>query len=166
MNNTTTPKFENKSWNGLEKFGYDDVKYFEIDGKYYGKIVDIYDGDTCSIIFEHNNQLIKYKCRLLGINAAEMKPPMDDPNRDQVKQDAIVCRNKFIELVLETEISKTVCDSKDKIRMLLKDNMKLYYCSFSGFDKYGRLLVEIYLSNTSDETINKLLLDGRYAVKY
>ena len=47
-----------------------------------GKVVEMYDGDTCKIVLMNNNKLEKYNCRLLGLDTPEMKPPLTKENRD------------------------------------------------------------------------------------
>ena len=49
------------------------VPYFNFSGKtLYARPCHIYDGDTFSIIFEFNGELMKYKCRCYGYDTPEM----------------------------------------------------------------------------------------------
>jgi endonuclease YncB( thermonuclease family) len=88
------------------------------------RVVDVYDGDTLTIVFEYNGEIMKYKMRAMGYDCAEMKPKKDDPNRDKEKELAKLAKSRFIELMGGD-------DAIVRIKML-------------GFDKYGRILGYIY----------------------
>ena len=51
-----------------------DIPLFTVSGKYIAKIVYCYDGDTIHVIFKYNGVLMKFRLRLLGYNAPELKP--------------------------------------------------------------------------------------------
>ena len=76
----------------------DSCQYFSFKG-YQGhcKVVDIYDGDTCTVIFVYSGQFCKYRCRLLGINAPELRQPKRLPaeEREAKRLAAINARNYF-----------------------------------------------------------------------
>ena len=56
----------------------DDVKFFDLkDQTFNAKVVDVYDGDTCSIVIRLNNEWTKFKVRAYGYDTPEMKPPKD-----------------------------------------------------------------------------------------
>ena len=37
------------------------------------KVVSVYDGDTCDLVFARNGNFERFKCRLAGTNSPEMK---------------------------------------------------------------------------------------------
>ena len=74
---------------------------YKLTGNYKAKIVDVYDGDTVTIIIFNKLGFEKHKLRLYGIDTPEMKPPLSDPNRDKVKEKAIASKNKLSELILK-----------------------------------------------------------------
>jgi endonuclease YncB( thermonuclease family) len=114
----------------------DDIKCFSFKGKtFLGLPTNVYDGDTLSIIFILNNNFIKYKCRCLGYDTPEMKPLLSNPNRDQEKRLAISAKERFIELLSKSP------DGIIKIECF-------------EFDKYGRILVNIW--NRIDPIFQKL----------
>ena len=84
-----------------------------------GKIVDVYDGDTVKIVLNLpiNSQYFRWNCRLSGINTPEI-------------------RTKNIK---EKEFGLLV---RDKLKERIENKILLIKCG--EFDKYGRLLVEIY----------------------
>ena len=55
-----------------------------------GKLIDVYDGDTCDILILvppklickcDSNLFIKYRCRIYGYDSPEIKPKLDTLNR-------------------------------------------------------------------------------------
>ena len=98
-----------------------DVDFWTFKGKYKGKCVKVYDGDTCHVIFEFSGKLTKVKVRMLGYDAPEIK------STDPVSK-------------------KHAVEARDKLRELVED--KIVDCVFYDFDKYGRVLCDIYKDNT------------------
>lgn len=67
---------------GLKNIKNSDVKYFNLHGyKTKAKMVNIYDGDTCTLAFNYKGNIVKFKCRLNGIDCAEMTPSLEHKNR-------------------------------------------------------------------------------------
>ena len=65
----------------LEKCGKDIPEFSLCGQSLKGKVVEMYDADTCKIVLPLNNTLYKFTCRLNGIDAPEMKPNKEKPNR-------------------------------------------------------------------------------------
>lgn len=97
-----------------------------------------YDGDTIRIIFDYKGEYIKYSCRVDRIDTPEMRSK---------------CK-------LEKKYAK-------KAKQYLSDLVlnKVIKVKINGFDKYGRLLVDLYKKD-SDENINDMMVMGGYAKKY
>jgi endonuclease YncB( thermonuclease family) len=113
------------------------------------RVVDVYDGDTFTALFEYNGEIMKYKCRAMGYDCAEMKPKKDDPNRDQEKALALKAKNRFIEL------------------MGGEDSMIQMKCL--EFDKYGRILTYVYPLHgdiQNDESINNAMIREGHGKAY
>lgn len=113
------------------------VKKFSLEGKEYdAKIVSVYDGDTVNAVFYFNNDLHRWSCRLDGIDTPELRT-----TNDKEKEMGVMVRNELRKKILN-KVVKLKCKE---------------------FDKYGRLLVDIYYN---DININEWLIDNKYAVKY
>ena len=115
-----------------------------------GKCVNVYDGDTVKIVFPINNKLYKWNCRLSGVDTPEL-------------------RTKNLK---EKKLGYKV---RDELRTKILNKMVLIKCD--NFDKYGRLLVDIYLkepiqfggsneNKNSNMSINSWLVENKYAFKY
>ena len=120
----------------------DDVKQLCLkDEEKTGKVVSVYDGDTIKVVFPLHNTLYKWNCRLGRVDTPELRTK----NKLEKKYGYIV-RDKLREKILNKVI---------KIRC-------------GDFDKYGRLLTELYVvnENQEDESVNQWLIDNNYAFEY
>jgi micrococcal nuclease len=100
------------------------------------KVVEVYDGDTVTLCFKFRGKYFKKRCRLYGINAPEI-------------------RSKNIQ---EKEKGR---NSKNYVYSILQDKIVIFKCK--GYDKYGRLLGDIFLDG---KNINDDILEKGFAVKY
>jgi len=111
----------------------------------YAKVVDIYDGDTCTLLFIWKNIPIKIRCRMYGYDSPELKPKLNIPNRHETIKTAIAAKEALINYTNFLN-SPIIC------------------VEFKKFDKYGRPLVILY--NYMNENINdKMILNG-YGYSY
>lgn len=156
------------------------IKEFTLDKKILlGKVVDCYDADTCKINFIFNNKLTKFNCRLYGIDSPEIKPPLTKENREEEIKKAITAKNNLINFILrENKLLEDKKYKKKEIEKFLEENNKLVKVKCGTFDKYGRLLVELYpyqdLEKTKqnggaiifDHSYNQNLINNGYAYEY
>jgi endonuclease YncB( thermonuclease family) len=131
----------------LRTINPDDVPYFTFDGKIIEAIpCNIYDGDTFSIVFAYRGEIIKYRCRCLGYDTPEIKPRLNAPDREKEIEAAKAAKARFCEL-------------------LLKNPDKLIRVQSAGFDKYGRILVNVW-NMVDQDTINDIMIREGHAHKY
>ena len=136
-----------------------DTKYFSMnDICIIAKCVDVYDGDSIKIvmpfIIDNNitNNLFKWNCRINGIDTPELRT-----KNIKEKQYAQLIRNALREKILN----------------------KMVYIKCYKFDKYGRLLIDIFIDedynyeninkdNCSEKLLNiaNWLINNNYAKKY
>ena len=120
------------------------MDYFSFDGLCtLARVVDIYDGDTCTIIFNYNNQFIKYKIRAFGYDTCELHPRKNIENRDQ-------------------HIAKAT-SQQQAFATLLMYNEGIVEVQMRGFDKYGRIL-GIFYGQDKNTSINDIMVH-RYDAK-
>ena len=120
------------------------TKMFSFEGREcLGKVVDVYDGDTVKIVFplseKEPERLYRWNCRLINVDTPEIRT-----KNLKEKTYAKVVRDKLREKILN----------------------KLVYVKCLDFDKYGRLLVEIFDNEKCEECINNWLILNEYAKKY
>ena len=96
----------------------------------YARVYKVYDGDTISVIFKFNKEFIKYSCRIVGIDTPELRT-----KNTEEKKLGIIARDYLRELVLEKIIKIKVLD----------------------FDKYGRLLINLYTPDDDKDISNMMV---------
>ena len=142
----------------------DDVQLFDLKGQVFdAKVVDVYDGDTCSIIISLNNEWTKFKVRAYGYDTPELKPPKNSHNRDEIIDMGIKARNYFISRVTDCDIDLSKHYSKKELKEILDKNKKIISVRSQGWDKYGRMLGDIYVNNVY---LNEEMVSKKYGYRY
>jgi endonuclease YncB( thermonuclease family) len=107
------------------------------------KVVDVYDGDSCRIVFFWGNIPVKIVCRLWGINTPEIRGP-------------------------DAEEKERGNRAKERVSNLVFG--KIVYASVKGTDKYGRSLVVLHQSagtvDSFETSINMQLVKENLADLY
>ena len=101
-------------------------------------VIKVYDGDTITIIYENESDKKVYKgsVRLRGIDTPELRTK----NKNE-KEIALKAKKEMVELVFKKYIKLKNID----------------------YDKYGRILADIYVKNIN---ISEYLINKRLGVKY
>ena len=124
-----------------------DIPLFTFEGlNCYGKIVDVYDGDTFKVCIYHNNRIIKINCRSLGYDSPEIKPRLNIKNRE--------------------EHIKKAREAKEYLIKQTTNKSGLVYLNCHKFDKYGRVLVTIYKNKYSKKSINDEMIEKGHGYRY
>jgi len=97
----------------------------------YAKAVDFYDGDTFNIIISHYDSVYHFKARMFGYDSPEMKPSLSLENREEIKKNAVIAKNRLSEILSAKDHFKVRCHE---------------------FDKYGRLLVSVMCDDDATST--------------
>ena len=138
-----------------------EVEKFTLEGKImYGKMVHIYDGDTVHMVFNINDKLTKFTCRLAHIDTPEMTSKIATE-----KEMSIKARNYLFEKMTDIKITDNNI-SKKELDILCGKSTKLVWVKCFEFDKYGRLLVELYQDESSLKSINSDMIDLKFANPY
>ena len=115
----------------------DDVKMFTLEGEsHVAKVVSVYDGDTIKVVFPIFKKNFKWNCRVAGLDTPELR------TKDEGEK-----KNGYY--------------VRDRLREKILDRLVIVKCG--EFDKYGRLLVDIYLDELH---VNQCLIDKKYALIY
>jgi endonuclease YncB( thermonuclease family) len=123
------------------------TKKFSLEGQTkLCKVVSVYDGDTCNVVFDNNGVINRWNVRMNGYDTPEMRPSKKLPNRDDIKQKAIL--------------------SRDFLKSLIFNNEQLVYLKCGKFDKYGRLLGDIYINEDDEEPVNNLMIKTGHGYEY
>lgn len=100
------------------------------------KVLSVYDGDTIKVAFPSDGTMYRWNCRLSGVDTPEI-------------------RTKDLK---EKEYGYKV---RDALREKILGKIVRVKCG--EFDKYGRLLLEVFLEDLS---VNQWLIDNKYAFEY
>jgi endonuclease YncB( thermonuclease family) len=127
------------------------------------RIVSLYDGDTINIILPlttNDNIGYRFSCRLNGIDTCERKNT--NSVLKQISEKSIICLYENI-TGKKLPKDKIFKDLEEIIEKDLDENVYLLKVKCYQFDKYGRILLDIFLK---DNTVSKLLLDNKLAYPY
>ena len=125
----------NIDWDKVDK----KIKRFSLKNQVkIAKCVDVYDGDTIQLVFPLQDELFRWTCRLIGIDTPEIRT-----KNKKEKTFGYTVRNNLREQILN----------------------KVVTVKCEDFDKYGRLLVHIYLGKDTP-SINEWLIDNKFAFSY
>lgn len=131
-----------------------------------GKVVECYDADTCKIVLPLQNSFYKFTCRLNGIDTPEMKPRKDKPNRENEMLWAKKARAELLRLIcLDNSCFENLDIKKEDVLNTLQNNKRLITVKCLEFDKYGRLLVELF-GDDKNKSFNNILVEKNLAVSY
>lgn len=150
----------------FDKYTYDNTEEFSLDNYLTDtRVVDIYDGDTCTCIIPIFNKYYKYHVRLNGIDTAELK----SKDKLYIKK-ALDARKRLFELVTQNKIKIDEDISKLDLRKLLNEKCYIIKLKCGKFDKYGRLLGYLFDKKSKclniNESYNYCLVDENLAYKY
>lgn len=122
----------------------------------YGRVVEVYDGDTIKIVLPVFGHYFKFSARLLGIDTCEMKS-----KHNGTRDLALRARNRVFELITNYRCDPT-WKKKDVIEFLDKHpcviRVKCHH-----FDKYGRVMIECF---THERSISDILIEEKLAYAY
>jgi len=114
---------------------------FSLNGyKTFAKCVHAYDGDTIHVVFKmpHSNEYNKWVIRMMGIDTPEIKAKNTNEKQLAVK-------------------------ARDFLRELILDKIIIIECL--DFDKYGRLLGNLFIEG-NDISISNMMIEKGYAKAY
>ena len=125
--------------NKSKKITEDHIQHFSFKGyQTMAKVIVVYDGKTLDLVFEHHEELVRYKCRLVNT----VSPPGINHKSGKIVRNllALLSTGKDFNNIKRKTLREM---TKGKIRRLLEENQHLVEASFGSFDKYGRPYVTI-----------------------
>jgi len=156
----------------MENLNDFNTPYFSFDGlKCISRVVDITDGDTIKAIINFKDNYYKIVIRLFNIDTCETKSKIAENKNlgiEAKKRVYNIITGKTIEEFDNTNIKKIIKNE-------LNSNCYYIYVKCYEFDKYGRVLADIYkkndkndLSDLNDncESISNILINEKLAYIY
>jgi endonuclease YncB( thermonuclease family) len=151
--------------NSIHRHNYDNTLEFSLNNLIKeARVVDIYDGDTCTCIFELNRKYHKFVIRLAGIDTPEITS-----KNEQNKKTALEARKRLCTLISNDFINMDINIKRKELRNLLNAKCYLIKIKCGQFDKYGRLLGWLYSNHhiiIGERTFNQCLIDEKLAYVY
>lgn len=135
----------NNTITDLESMTKQNTEFMTLKGNIYNaKIVYIYDGDTLHVVFKEFDKFYRWNCRIMGVDTPELRT-----KNLKEKELGYKVRDALIERFMD-KIVKIKCDE---------------------FDKYGRLLIDVFVPNDIEENdgnlmLSQWLINNEYAYEY
>ena len=140
FNDTNTPLFSFNGVNGMSR------------------VVDITDGDTIKAIINFKDDYYKIIVRLNNIDTCETKSKCEEN-----KNLGINAKKRLYNLITNKTIET---NDKKLIKKELNDNCYLIYLKCYDFDKYGRVLGDIYKNENDNISFSSILINEKLAYIY
>ena len=120
------------------------------------RVVNVIDGDTIAVVFSTFNQYYKFHLRINGIDTCEIHS-----KNEILKTKALKAKNRMIDLLYAEEIMKKeeVKNTKEIIDLFEK-KVCIIWLECLEFDKYGRLLGNIFITDKKINVANVLLKEN------
>jgi endonuclease YncB( thermonuclease family) len=145
----------------FEKLILSKVPFYSLNNlKTYARVADVYDGDTLTLVLKIYGEYYKYKCRLLGIDTAELRKSGDYSPSEK----AYEARNYVIKYITNIHIDSSY--NKKMIKDIFETKSYCVLINCGEFDKYGRLLCTVYKDAYEDISLNTLLINEKLAYEY
>lgn len=140
------------------------------------RVVSIIDGDTCKIVIHWKEMFFKLTVRLDGIDTCEKTSK--NPNHQRL---ALQAKTRLFELVTQEHHEKdlTAPSFSKQIERYLDNHVCMVCVVCKGFDKFGRVLVDMYpflsdlqtepknmIENQEENHFAKILLTEKLAYEY
>lgn len=150
----------------LSKYNYENTEEFSLNNLIIeARVVDIYDGDTCTCIIPFNNSYSKFHIRLEGIDTCEIK------SKDEIQKNlALEAKKKLCCLISSDFDNIDLNITRKELRKLLNEKCYIIKLKCGEFDKYGRLLGYLFNDNcdcqNNEESYNYCLIREKLAYAY
>jgi len=128
----------------------------------YARLVDLYDGDTITVVLPLGDSYYKFSCRINGIDTPELRSA--DP---EAKALGIKARNRLVNLCTALKVPDGDDASQKKwIKDELTKHVHLVYVECDGMDKYGRVLLNVRKTHEDPMGFGDILLHEGLAYEY
>ena len=144
-------KMENQNESNTKLFTFDGINSIS-------RVVDITDGDTIKTIIKFKDEYYKIIVRLNNIDTCETKSKIEENKNMGIK-----AKQRLFNLITGKE---NATNDKKAIKKELNDNVYLIWLKCYDFDKYGRVMGDIYAKEQDIKSFSDILIDEKLAYKY
>ena len=128
--------------------------------KTYARVVSAYDADTIKVVIPIFGSHYKFSVRLMGIDTCEMKA-----KNEKNKEVAVKARNRLYELITGGKQIEQLWKKKD-VEKTLDENVTIVWLHCLEFDKWGRVLANVYLGEQATKSLSEILIEEKLAYPY
>ena len=147
----------------MEEFKYfnNDTPIFTMNGmNTFARVVNVIDGDTLSLVIPLFDKYFKFSVRIYGIDTCEIHS-----NDTEIKDKGLKAKYRVIEILSKKDVKDVLCISRKQIIDLFNNNMSIVWIECLDFDKYGRLLANVFFDNKT-KSIADILVSEKLAYRY
>ena len=147
----------------MEDFKYfnNDTPIFTMNGmKTFARVVNVIDGDTLSLVIPLFDKYFKFNVRINGIDTCEVHS-----NDVEIKEKGLKAKYRVVEILSKKDVKDVLCISRKQIIELFNSNMSIVWIECLEFDKYGRLLGNVFFDNKT-KNIADILMFEKLAYRY
>jgi endonuclease YncB( thermonuclease family) len=147
----------------MEEFKYfnNDTPIFTMNGmKTFARVVNVIDGDTLSLVIPLFDKYFKFSVRIYGIDTCEVHS-----NDVEIKDKGLKAKYRVVEMLSKKDIKDVLCISRKQIIELFNTNISIVWIECLDFDKYGRLLGNVFFDNKT-KNIADILISEKLAYRY
>lgn len=147
----------------MEDFKYfnNDTPIFTMNGmNTFARVVNVIDGDTLSLVIPLFDKYFKFNVRINGIDTCEVHS-----NDTEIKDKGLKAKYRVIEMLSKKDIKDVLCISRKQIIEIFNSNICLVWIECLDFDKYGRLLGNVFFDNKT-KSIADILVSEKLAYRY
>lgn len=143
------------------------VPEFSLKGRtLWARVVSVYDGDTLTCIVPLFGNHYKFSVRMNGIDTCEIKSKLEEN-----KKKAIQARNQLLQwIMIDKQFPLSEPYTKKQIEEMLASDVYLVYMRCDSFDKYGRLLADVFpaeeVSTDPQQCFSERMIAGGLAYRY
>jgi endonuclease YncB( thermonuclease family) len=149
----------------FKKYDNSTTPSFSLNGQtLWGRVVSLYDGDTLTIALNVFTGIYKFSVRMGGIDTCEIKS-----KNEKNKELACIARSRLLSLITGKDLSEmSVLNDRRKINNYLNKGMYFVWVECLDFDKYGRLLANIYKveNDKPENSFSSILIKEKLAYEY
>lgn len=121
----------------------------------------MYDADTLTIILPLQSGYFKFSGRVHGIDTSEMKSKIAEN-----KITANKARNRMLQLCNVHNVSLEKTYTRKEVQAMLSQDVYLVWIKCGDWDKYGRLLVQVYKDKEDLTELGSILIEENLAYPY
>jgi endonuclease YncB( thermonuclease family) len=126
----------------------------------FARVVNVIDGDTLSLVIPLFDKYFKFNVRIYGIDTCEIHS-----NDVEIKDKGLKAKYRVIEMLSKKDIKDVLCISRKQIIDLFNANISIVWIECLDFDKYGRLLGNVFFDNKT-KNIADILVSEKLAYRY